>query len=109
MVKNLSAMRETQVRSLGWEDPLEKGKATHSRSMVLVLAAGADQSQGMGVGDGDWSSDVCSSDLLEWVAISFSRGSPQPRDRTQVSCFAGRRFNLCATREVNNIRHQFQA
>ena len=30
MVKNLSAMKETQVQSLGWEDPLEKGMATHS-------------------------------------------------------------------------------
>ena len=30
LVKNLSAMRETWVQSLGWEDPLEKGKATHS-------------------------------------------------------------------------------
>ena len=30
MVKNLPAMRETWVRSLGWADPLEKGKATHS-------------------------------------------------------------------------------
>ena len=30
MVKHLSAMLETSVRSLGWEDPLEKGKATHS-------------------------------------------------------------------------------
>ena len=30
MVKNLPAMQETQVQSLGWEDPLEKGKATHS-------------------------------------------------------------------------------
>ena len=30
MVKNLPAMQETQVRSLGWEDPLEKGMATHS-------------------------------------------------------------------------------
>ena len=29
MVKNLPAMQETQVRSLGWEDPLEKGMATH--------------------------------------------------------------------------------
>ena len=28
--KNLPAMQETQVRSLGWEDPLEKGMATHS-------------------------------------------------------------------------------
>ena len=30
LVKNLPAMRETWVRSLGSEDPLEKGKATHS-------------------------------------------------------------------------------
>ena len=29
LVKNLPAMRETWVRSLGWEDPLEKGKATY--------------------------------------------------------------------------------
>ena len=30
MVKNLPAMQETQVQSLGWEDPLEKEMATHS-------------------------------------------------------------------------------
>ena len=30
LVKNLPAMQETPVRSLGWEDPLEKVKATHS-------------------------------------------------------------------------------
>ena len=30
MVNNLPAMQETQVWSLGWEDPLEKGIATHS-------------------------------------------------------------------------------
>ena len=30
LVKHLPAMREAWVRSLGWEDPLEKGKATHS-------------------------------------------------------------------------------
>ena len=30
MVKNPPAVRETGVRSLGWEDPLEKGKFTHS-------------------------------------------------------------------------------
>ena len=30
MVKNLPAMQETCVQSLGWEDPLEKGIATHS-------------------------------------------------------------------------------
>ena len=30
LVKNLPAMQETWLRSLGWEDPLEKGKSTHS-------------------------------------------------------------------------------
>ena len=30
MVKNISAMQETQVWSLGWEDPIEKGMTTHS-------------------------------------------------------------------------------
>ena len=30
MVKNLPAMQETQVQSLGWEDPLDKEMATHS-------------------------------------------------------------------------------
>ena len=34
LVKNPSAMWETWVRSLGWEDPLEKGKATHSSILV---------------------------------------------------------------------------
>ena len=38
--------------------------------------------------------------VLEWVAISFSRGSSQPRDRTQVSRIPGRRFNLWAAREA---------
>ena len=30
----MCAMQETQVRSLGWEDPLEKGTATHSSILV---------------------------------------------------------------------------
>ena len=38
--------------------------------------------------------------LLEWVAISFSRGSFQPRDWTQVSWTAGRFFTDWATREA---------
>ena len=37
--------------------------------------------------------------ILEWVAISFSRASSQPRDRTEVSLIGGRRFNLWATRD----------
>ena len=34
MVKNLPAMQETWVRSLCWEDPLEKGKTTHSSNLA---------------------------------------------------------------------------
>ena len=34
MVKNLPAIQESQVRSLVWEDPLEKGMATHSSILV---------------------------------------------------------------------------
>ena len=33
-VKNLPAMQETPVQSLGWEDPLEEGMATHSSILV---------------------------------------------------------------------------
>ena len=37
--------------------------------------------------------------VLEWVAISFSRRSSWPRDRTQVSCIVGRRSTVWVTRE----------
>ena len=37
--------------------------------------------------------------VLEWIAISFSRGSSPPRDRTRVSCMVDRRFTVWATRE----------
>ena len=37
MVKNLPAMRETQVRSLGWENPLEKEMGTHSSILACRI------------------------------------------------------------------------
>ena len=37
LVKNRPAMRETPVRSLDWEDPLEKGMATHSSILVWKI------------------------------------------------------------------------
>ena len=36
-VKHLSAMQETRVRSLGWEDSLEKETATHSSTLALKI------------------------------------------------------------------------
>ena len=44
LVKNLPTMRETWVRSLGWEDPLEKGKATHSSILTWRIPWGHKQS-----------------------------------------------------------------
>ena len=40
MLKNLPVMWETQVRSLGWEDPLEKGTATHSSILAWRIPRG---------------------------------------------------------------------
>ena len=41
--------------------------------------------------------------ILEWVAFLFSRGSSQPRDRTQDSCIAGGFFTRWAIREAQRI------
>ena len=38
--------------------------------------------------------------ILEWVAMPSSRGSSQPKDRTQASCIAGGFFTIWATREA---------
>ena len=46
LVKNLPAMQETPVQSLGWEDPLEKGKATYS--IILAWKIQSRRLQGVG-------------------------------------------------------------
>ena len=46
LVKNPPAMRETWVRSLGWEDPLEKEKAIHS-SILAWRIPGTVESMGL--------------------------------------------------------------
>ena len=38
--------------------------------------------------------------VLEWIAISFSRGSSWPRNRNRVSCIAGRRFTVWASLSI---------
>ena len=45
--------------------------------------------------------------VLEWVAISFSRGSSWPMDQTQVSCIAGRRFSIWATSETPKLGKEY--
>ena len=85
LVKNLPAVRETCVRSLGWEDPLEKGTAMqHSgleNSMDCIVHG------------------VLQARILEQIAIPLARGSSQPRDLTQVSHIGDRFLTSCATGE----------
>ena len=46
--------------------------------------------------------------VLEWVAISFPRGSSWPRDQTWVSHIVGRRFTVWITKEVSCCRVSFR-
>ena len=48
-VKNLPAVWETQVRSLGWEDPLEKGMATHSSVLAWRIPCTEESGEVYGV------------------------------------------------------------
>ena len=41
--------------------------------------------------------------ILEWIAISFSRGSSQPRNQTWVSCIASKFFTVWATKEASSL------
>ena len=60
MVKRLSTMWETWIRSLGWEDSLEEGKATHSSILAwripwIIQSMGSQES-----------------DTTEWLSLSLS-------------------------------------
>ena len=46
------------------------------------------------------SMEIFQARILEWVAIPSSRGSSQPRDRTQVSHIVSGFFTVCITREA---------
>ena len=47
--------------------------------------------------------------ILEWVYISFSKGSYRPRDWTQVSSISGRFFTICVTRVALQRQLQFNS
>ena len=51
---------------------------------------------------------ILQASVLEWVAISFTRGSSRPRNRTQVSLIGGRCFTTWATREVLSVKARVQ-
>ena len=122
-VKNLPAMQETWVRSLGWENPLEEGVATHASILAWSIPwtdgkLSSDHRSGKGQFSFQFQRKavpknaqvkvkvaqscptlcdpmncrILQARILERVAFPFSRGSSQPRDRTQVSRNAGRFF-----------------
>ena len=74
MVKNLPIMQETWVQFLGWEDPLEKGMATHSSILVWIIpwTEKPGRLQSMGVTK-SWTQ---LSDLITRTMINYIRGFP---------------------------------
>ena len=90
------------------ESRLLESERKFSRSVV------SDSLQPHGLPPGSSLHGILQARLLEWVVISFSRGSSQPRDQTWDSRIPGRHFNLWATREagmriagrnINNLRY----
>ena len=70
MVKHLPAMRETRVRSLGWEDPLEKEMATHSSILAWEIPWTEDpgrlQSMGSQRVGHDWATSLSWRKKVKW-------------------------------------------
>ena len=68
MVKNLPAVQETQVRSLGWEDPLEKGMATHSS--ILTWRIPWTEESGRQQSMGSWGISMTEPPTLHFLPVS---------------------------------------
>ena len=57
---------------------------------------------------GSFVHEILQASILEWAAISSSRGSSLPRDQAQVSCIAGRLFTIWAIRDAQIVYNMFQ-
>ena len=89
VVKNPPAMRETWVQSLGWEDPLEKGKATHS-SILAWRIPWTDSIQSMGLQRGrhDWATFTCTRNYMHYLVITYNgKESKKQYTRTTESLY----------------------
>ena len=78
MVKDPPAMQETWVGSLGWEDPLEKGMATHSRilawSILWTEEPGGLQSRGLK-----------ESDMIEGLSMQYNDNTWQKSESKKAN------------------------
>ena len=68
LIKNLSAMWETLVWSLGWEDPLKKGKATHSSILAWRIPWIVESMGSQRVGQ-DWATFTFTFELERWCSF----------------------------------------
>ena len=84
-VKCLSAMQETQVRSLGWEDPLEKEMAAHSSILAWKIP---------------WAEE------LGWLQSMGSQRLPRWHSSKEFACQC-RRFKRRSPRVANGNSHLF--
>ena len=75
LVKNPPAMQETWVRSLGWEDPLEKGKATHSSILAwrILWTVYMDMYSPWGFKESDMTEGLSLSKILVAVEIMVAQ------------------------------------
>ena len=81
MVKNLPTMEESQAQSLGWEDPLEEGTATHSSILAWRIpwtgAPGGLQSTGLQRVGHDWAAEHHHQlNKIKWALVKPIRASP---------------------------------
>ena len=96
----------SSLMSAGWGDPPHTEPPTHLLKVLRKNESEVAQSCPTLCDPMDCSlpgssiHGVFQARILEWVAISFSRRSSQPRDWTQISHTVGRRFIVWATREV---------
>ena len=88
-VRNAKDLTEAEEIKKRWQEYTESESESEVAQSCLTLCDPMDCSL-----PGSSVHGILQARVLEWVAISFSRGSSQPRDRTQVSRIGGRCFNL---------------
>ena len=92
----LTKSYETTITTKGWNLGTDKLVVTESgpqkRKVSVSRSVVCDPMDCTLLGSSDHG--ILQARTLEWVAIPFSRGSSQPRDRAQVSCIAGGFFTI---------------
>ena len=85
IVKHLPTMQETRVRSLGWEDPLEKDMATHSSILAWRIPWTEETGRLLSVGSQrvrhDWAADTL---ILGWPCSTRLSRHPGPHDLSSL-------------------------